>query len=276
MKTPAILLNSLLPFESVQLGRFVVNAMQPHQDFLDLPVGPQTEDILIKRHENFKAILNHSRNSKIRSRLTALLSISYQTQGTSTATLIAEKATTYQLLNSGNWLENACAGDDTRTWLEKCLQYTEDVYLVVGFYTLTNPSSIQKSTFGGSTGGGVQLSILPSGAVPEPAQNVLAARVNSAREVNNHRECTFSGSGEHIYAIQYRKLRFSWYSSRDIKKSFLEPNNRWKIFWEPGTRGAESEDEEEDDVLEVDFTDDFELGFDEVYVSEDGIEELMD
>lgn len=276
MKTPAILLNSLLPIESVQLGRFVANAMQPHQDFLDLPVGPQSKDILIKHHENFKDILNHSRNSKVRSRLTALLSISYHTQGTSTATLIAEKATTYQLLNSGSWLENACAADDTRTWLEKCLEYTEDVYLVVGYYALTNPSCTQKSTFGGSTGGDIQLSVGAGGAVPSLVQNTLGARVNSLREVNNQRECTFSGSGEQIYAVQYRKLRFSWYSSRDIKNSFLEPNNRWKVFWEAGARGEESEDEGEDDVLEVDFADEFDIGFDEVYVGEDGIEELMD
>lgn len=276
MKTPAILLNSLLPIESVQLGRFVANAMQPHQDFLDLPAGPQSKDILIKRHENFKDILNHSRNSKIRSRLTALLSVTYHTEGTSTATLIAEKATTYQLLNSGNWLQNACAADETRTWLEKCLEYTEDLYLVVGYYTLTNPSCTRKSTFGGSTGGGIQLSAAAGGAVPDLVQNVLGARVNSLREVNNQRECAFSGSGEQIYAVQYRKLRFSWYSSRDIKKSFLEPNNRWKVFWDPGARGEENEDDGEDDVLEVDFEDEFDLGLDEVYVSEDGIEELMD
>ncbi|KAL0631811.1 hypothetical protein Q9L58_009321 [Maublancomyces gigas] len=276
MRTPAILQKSLLSIESVQLGRFVTNAMEPQQDFVDPAVGPQPNEIIVKPQKDFKEILNHSQNSNVRSRLTALLSISYQRQGTGTTTLIAEKATTYKLLNSREWFMKACAQPRTRTWFEACLQYTEDVYLVVGFYTLTNPSSIQKSTFGALIGGGFQTPDLAGGAVARPVQDMISARVNSAREVTNHHECTFSGSGEQIYAIQYRKLKFSWFSSRNIEKSCLERDNRWKVFWDPGIRGEESDEEEEDDLLEVDFTDDFDLGFDEVYVSEDGIEEQMD
>lgn len=95
------------------------------------------------------------------------------------------------------------------------------------------------------------------------------------REVNNNREFAFSSPGEQIYAIQYRKIKFSWFSSPKIEKSFLEPDNRWKVFWEAGTRGDESDEEEEDDVLEVDFTDECDFGLDEVHFSEDEDEELM-
>lgn len=268
-----MLQKSLLSMESVQLGRFVANAMEPHQDFID-PSGCPPNDTIEKTQEDFKKISSLAKNSHIRSRLTALLSIYYQSQGAGTATLIAEKATTYQLLNSRKWFLEACELPNTRTWLERCLQYTEDVYLVVGYYTLTNSHSSQKSTFGGATGGGVQLAGLAGGLAPAL---VIGARVNSVREVNNHNEHAFSGSGEQIYAIQYRKLKFSWFSSRKIEKSFLEHNNRWKVFWEPGIRGGEDDDddEEEDDVLEVDFTDELDLGLDEVYISEDGTEELM-
>lgn len=258
--------------ESVQLGRFVTNAMEPHQDFFDLPVGPQSDEILIKSQDNFKKIINLSRNSNIRSHLTALLSITHERNSTGTSSLTAERTTTYQLLNSGNWFLKACAQPDTRTWFEKCLQYTEDVYLVVGVHTLTNPFSTKKLIFGGTTGGGAHLSDLTGGTVPG---FVGGARINSVREVRNNHEHAFSGTGEQIYAIQYRKLKFSWFSSPTIEKSFLEPCNRWKVFWEPGNRGEESDEEEEDDVVEVEFTDEFDFGLDEVHFSEDGDEELM-
>lgn len=116
------------------------------------------------------------------------------------------------------------------------------------------------------TGGGVQLPDAPLGG------GVLGSSVGNVREVNNRAECTFVGPGEQVYAIQYRKLRFGWFSSRKIEKSKLERDNRWKIFWSPDIRGGTDEDDGEDDVVEVDLTDELDLEFNDVYVDEDGME----
>ena len=35
--------------------------------------------------------------------------------------------------------------------------------------------------------------------------------------------------GEQIYAVQYRKFRFRWFSSRDLDRAALEKGNRWKV-----------------------------------------------
>lgn len=166
------------------------------QDFPDSEHGPSPTDILIKPQENLKNILNCSCNSTIRTYLTGLFSISYKRQGTGTATLIAGGAITYQLLKSRDWFMNECAKASTRTWLEKCLQYTEHVYLVVGYRTITNPFSTQISTGGEVTGGGIQLSGLYDRAGGSAELNILGARVNPMRNVTDHRKSMFSGVGE--------------------------------------------------------------------------------
>jgi hypothetical protein len=36
-------------------------------------------------------------------------------------------------------------------------------------------------------------------------------------------------AGEQIHAVQYRKVRFRWFSSRDLDRATLEKGNRWKV-----------------------------------------------
>ena len=59
----------------------------------------------------------------------------------------------------------------------------------------------------------------------------------------------YIASGEHIFAIQYRKIQFSWFFSRDIEGVSLQ-GNRWKVCW-GATRTLEEEEEEEENVLEA-------------------------
>lgn len=278
MTAPATVLNSLLPLESAQLGRFVANPMNPHQTFHDpilqpsLPPGCQ---VLTKPQNNIQEVLSSTKNFNLRSRLTALFSTSYQVQDTNAIMFTVSEATTYQLSNSDTWLTKACEDPETRAWLEKRLQYSADMYLVVGYHTFTDALVSRKTTFGRETGGGVQISgsLLFGGTTPEPVGNALVSRVSSMREVKKDSQSTFVATGEQIYAIQYRKLKFGWFSSRAIDKSFLEHDNRWKII-SAELRGDDSEDEEEDDVVEVDLTDELGLEYNETYVSEDGTVEL--
>jgi hypothetical protein len=34
---------------------------------------------------------------------------------------------------------------------------------------------------------------------------------------------------EQIYAVQYRKVRFRWFSSRDLERAALEKGKQWKV-----------------------------------------------
>ncbi|KAJ5190863.1 uncharacterized protein N7498_009848 [Penicillium cinerascens] len=60
--------------------------------------------------------------------------------------------------------------------------------------------------------------------------------------------------GEHVCAVQYRKVRFKWFSSHDLDKVSLEKNNRWKVCWI--VRGQEIG---ANDRVEADLQEEFEL-----------------
>jgi hypothetical protein len=40
----------------------------------------------------------------------------------------------------------------------------------------------------------------------------------------------FVATGEQICAVQYRKIRFKWFSSRDLDAAVLDKENRWKMY----------------------------------------------
>jgi hypothetical protein len=60
--------------------------------------------------------------------------------------------------------------------------------------------------------------------------------------------------GEQICAVQYRKVRFKWFSSRDLDTAALDKETRWKVYW--NERGEETGT---NDVVEVNLQDALEL-----------------
>lgn len=277
MKSRALLQNSLLPLDSVKLGRLVLNAKNPQQDYLD-PLDSVPE-ATINPQEKFHETLHSSKNVKLLSRLTALLAVGYETRDTDSATLSAVQATTYQLTNSGTWFRKACAKQETRSWFEEAIEENDsDVYLVVGYHTVTDAQITEGTTTRRKNDAAVELSgsLISGTAAPAAVTDLLSLRVNSTRDTSHKQTRSFHAPGEQIYAVQYRKVEFKWLSSKSIDKTTLERNNRWKIFWSADRRGGqEMEPEGEDDVLEADLTDELDLESQETYLSEDGTEEFM-
>lgn len=236
MKSRFLLQNSLLPLNSVQLGRLVLNAKNPQQDFLDPLSGQLQSESIIRPQENFEDILTLSRSSRLRSRITALLAISYENRDVKSASLTATKATTYQLLNSGAWFENACAIPETRQWLKRAIDRSSPIYLVVGYHTLTNARATERVTSRGTTDGGARISgsSVFGATTPATLSYLLTSKVDRNRRINYSHSRSFDAPGEQIYAIQYRKVEFKWYSSRRIDNTSLEQDNRWKVYWARG------------------------------------------
>lgn len=275
-----LLQNNLLHFDSVKLGRFVLNAKNPHQEYFDLP--DSQPEFTVKLQSNLKDVLTQSKKSQLRSHLSALLSISNENQNANTITLKASQAKTYQLMNSGAWFEIACAHPKSREWLEHAVIRGKAVYLVVGYHTIIDAEVTQATTSGATTSGGVHLPDPSPIGLSAHVPNLLGSRVNSTRDVSTTSERSFCAPGEQIYAVQYRKLVFKWLSSRGIDHTSLERNNRWKTFWAEERRRVKSEshnaeaEEESFVVLEADLTNELDLGYmcKENYVSQDG-EEFM-
>lgn len=142
------LLGNLLPLDSVQLGRLVLNAKDPGQDFID-PLGLQSDNSKFSQtsRRDFKETHRFSRASKLRPYLNSAFSISYERQKNGVAILSAPEATIHGLNNSGAWFEEACGQDETREFLQNAIDNRDNVYLVVGFRTVRDGSLINGTTW---------------------------------------------------------------------------------------------------------------------------------
>lgn len=255
----------LWDLDSIQLGRFVLNPKKPNADFIDpLADQPAPTEFLKKIQTNFEETRRFSRSSNIRPYLSDILSISYEKQNDSFATLRAPRATTYDLKSSVSWLKLACKGPGVVQFLETAFDREQTVYLVVGFRTVENGTLVRRAV---------------STKDPETRYETSASRATGlgavALAVNIPTSGIRSryGAGEQIFAVLYRKIKFTWLSSKSTSDMPLELGHRWLPIWD--WRGLEDEDVEEDDVLEATLTDlsDQDIS-DEEYISEDETEYL--
>lgn len=272
MRSPELLLNDLLPSSCIRLGRLVLNTKVPHQDFLDpLDDRPTEAEYNTNRQKNFEETRKFSKNSKLRSYLTDILSISYGAQNERITSLAAPQITTHLLGNSGTWFEEACARPGTRKWIENAIDSNRTVHLVVGFRILEDAKFARNITW--DTVKGARAEVPVHSLAAGVASMALSSNTGAGGSLDSSYEQrrVFDVPGEHIFAVQYRKIKFKWLSSRTLSNTILE-NTRWKASWDwRGGSGDEGEDEDEDeDVLEVELTDasDMEIS-DEEYLSED-------
>lgn len=249
----SVLLQTLLSSSSVRLGRLVLNTRSPHQDYLD-PFDddgrPTTKESITTTHTNFEETRKFSKSSKLRSYFADVLSVSYRSENDGVSSLSAPHMITHDLENSGTWFQNACARAETREWLENAIDSGKTVYLVVGYRTLRDARLTQTASSESVHGANAQLpAAVLAGVTPvvDVKPGVEVGHGNRRTESS-----VLNAPGEQVFAVQYRKMKFQWLSSRKIKNIVLD-DTRWKAYWE--WRGPEDDDSENEDVLEVDLTD---------------------
>jgi hypothetical protein len=66
--------------------------------------------------------------------------------------------------------------------------------------------------------------------VPIPLDSGLdiSGSVSLAKESNE--EVGYTAIGEQVFAVQYRKIHFSWFTTQKVDKAYLEKGNRWKSY----------------------------------------------
>lgn len=253
------LLRTLLPHDSVALGRLVRNANRPHQNYIDpLPPRPGPAESHIVHHTNFSETRKFSKDSSVRFSLGELVQLVSKNDNTSTATLTAPNTTTYDLSNSDDWFRDTCKQEDSRRWLEEAIDKNQNVYLVVGFRTaqhasLTSSVSTKKAS---RAAGELPLRSLAPLTLLDPA--LLSPIGGGTQSRGRAIDLAFEAPGEQVFAVLYRKVKFSWLSSRKTKNMKLEVGNRWKSVWEWRGPNDMAEDDE-DDVLEAELTDSSDL-----------------
>ncbi|KAH0603202.1 uncharacterized protein H6S33_008206 [Morchella sextelata] len=242
--------------ESLRLGCFILDIKDIHQDthepFIDRPTAGE---ISINIHGSFHETQMLSKGSKFRVFLSDILSLSNEKRGSGVANLVAPQLTIHKLRNNSSWFEEACGNSETLEWFLKAFKNRYDVYLLVGFFILTDArlSTIRTSSTLGAAG--AEASALPTAVAALGDSMALVGGVRNTRDVSYGRISVLDVPGDQIFGMWYRKVKFNWFFSREPSIS-LGNKTRWKPLYE--VRGSpevgegnevDGDDEEEPDML---------------------------
>ena len=248
--------NRLLARDAVDLGRLVLDLNSPEQDYFDPKFPIDSEAIIVRQQLNFSEILQHTRGSKLHGFLTTILTNSYFKRDEKQLSISSLRNTTYQLKNSSNVFERICEINLAKKWIEKAIGRGCSVYMVVGIQTLLDAELSERNVKanGRAIDGMLPVNSVVSTAagIPMPLMNFLGAGGGASRSENGGTLTNFIADGEQVYAVQYRKINFLWYSSKKLDNATLEKGNRWKVYWlRSGGDEVEVDDEDDEDVVEA-------------------------
>jgi hypothetical protein len=244
-----------LPPSAVSLGRFVISLDNPHHDFHEPTniVGPSCTE---KVQTQFDSLQHSVKHHSLGSQLTTFLSSSFTKRLKASVRITADQAKTYYLVNAGQWFRDVTKSQETRKWIERTIDEGEDIYFVVAYHTLVNARIVEQLGGQSSTGGTmavpVSTALTASGVVvpfgmADPGFSGFSGRIEDEQR-------KFVAPGEQIYAVQYRKVSWSWFARDKVDKMTLGAKSWWEKYDGPRSLQGEAED-----VLEVDIEDEIAL-----------------
>ena len=242
----------LLPLDSVKLGRFITNIDHPHQDYHDPPCAGSPRTIVQVRNQ-YHGFDEESSTSTFSSALTSFMSSALSKRTETKSRLSAERVQTYALDNSGSWFESATKLQETRQWLESAIDQGDDVFLVVGYHTVVDARITLYSSRAQARGGALEMPVglsLAAAGVVAPLSDLINPGIGLRREEGSGVSEQFIAPGEQVCALQYRRVRYRFLSSKKIENASLVKSPRWAIL-----DRCRDETEGEDDVIEVEAED---------------------
>jgi hypothetical protein len=270
----SILAQLFLPQSAVKLGRFVTNVNEPHRDYYDSNTSRNfsiVEKVEMEMDYDGVDTLTNHRNFAFE--LTSFLSSSFSRRAKTSIRITTGQVKTYYLDNNGQWFRNTVQSEDVRMWIERTIDEGEDIYVVVGYHTILDAHIAEQSGEQRDFGGKVVLptsaamAAMAAAGVVVPFGNIADHGLAGAsgRTEDQHRQ--FVARGERIIAVQYRKLRFRWFSSKNVvDKATLAKETQWKRYDRPRYLQSDGED-----MVEVELDDDLALEGDcEKYTAESG------
>lgn len=232
--------------ESVQLGRFVVSVEELEEEYHDPPCDPPAE-CTVTTQTKYKVSQQTDADSDFTAALTRLVSASRSKRSKTSTQVTSDKVTTYKLNQLGTWFQRSIKLEATRKWMEQVIDQGDDIYLVTGFHTLHDARIVEDVAIGGHIGGHAQIPLsaaLVASGVLVPFGDTIDPSVSVKQTHDQGTRRTYTAPGEKICAIQYRRVRYRWFSSRELDKSYLDKRNVWKAYTTLRGKGV-------DDVLEV-------------------------
>ncbi|KAJ9492836.1 hypothetical protein VN97_g390 [Penicillium thymicola] len=256
MRVSVLLPQFFLPPSAIKLGRFVTNIDEPHRDYVD-PRPENNFRVIEKVATQYDGADSLRAQRKFGSELTAFLSSAVSNRTNASIHINTKQVKTYFLDNNGQWFRDIVKSEDIRKWIERTIDEGEDIYVVVGYHTILDAhiaeQSREQKLLGGTLAIPVSSALLASGVVVpfgELADPRLAG--SSGRVEDLQRQ--FVAQGEQIIAVQYRKVRFRFLSSKSVENATLAKEARWERYDRPRYLQSDMED-----VIEVALDDDLSL-----------------
>lgn len=248
-----------LPENSVKLARFLVDVAEPHVSWHDPKVDITSTDALVRDHLGYSETQQVGSDKSFAATLTSLVSASCSKRINASTKVSSAKVKTYQLQNSNSWFRKCVKEQETRAWIvEQSDDGWSDLYFVVGYHTMLDASVVLGANDTAGVSGNVAVPVstaLAASGIVLPAGGMLDPKVSATHQEHRGGQVQFVAPGERVCALQYRKVVFKWFSSRDIDKATLEKENRWRTV-DTLRNLRDSDMSANDDVLEVDLQDD--------------------
>jgi hypothetical protein len=159
-----------------------------------------------------------------------------------------------RLSNNGQVFTRIClASEAAHRYLEKAYSRRRAVYVAIGIETLLDVELQQLLVESGERGGEVtvptDLITTAATGAPVPLGNIIDLGIKTKWENRNESVISCFAEGEQVYAVQYRKVAFRWFSGGSVvEEAELKGTAIWKSFW---TRSAGTRDEADIDSLAV-------------------------
>jgi len=244
-----ILGRTLLPVQAVKLGRLVIDCEEPLADYFDLADTGSLNGVTTKQTD-YSYTSCHNADAGFTLQLTQLISAARKKTRKTNTTITTQQTQTHRLDNSTPFFRNAVRSLEARKWIERAIDQGDTIYMVVGFITLMNALIVEDVGVTGAISSSVEVPltttlaastgiILPGVGDPAVAGHAQHGESDQVRYV---------ASGECICAIQYRRVKTSWFNSKDLDKAKLDKTNRWITYASVRGQGEEGED----DVVDAD------------------------
>jgi hypothetical protein len=244
MRASVLLPQFFLPQSAIKLGRFVTNIDEPHRDYHD-PSPCKDFGVIEKIETHYDGTDTLGGHRNFGSELTAFLSSSISSRTKASIRITANLVKTYYLDNNGEWFRDAVRSEDVRKWIERTIDEGEDIYVVVGYHTALDARIVEQSREQKGLDGKLVMPIstalatsgvfVPFGDLADPG---LAG--SGGRAENRQRQ--FVAQGEQIIAVQYRRVRFRFFSSKGVDKAMLAKEAIWERYDRPRYLQSDGED----------------------------------
>lgn len=182
-----------LPLSSVKLARFITSIESPVQGYHD-PIYARTPEPTISSRQSYFGLNHDGNNTSFGFALTSLMSAAFSRRVKTRVKVMADCVRTYSLDNCDEWFTEAVAKSGTKTWIERAVDRGYNIYMVVGFHTVTNAriahEVVQDKNAGGQVKVPVGLTLAAVGAIA-PLGDIIDPSVGGNKQSVNNSQASF-------------------------------------------------------------------------------------